>query len=379
MQCKFLQHGVQIHYSGLVKPCCVFEPTESYRHANHISQINLTNWHNSDDLTKLRQELAHDQWPQECRQCADLEQQGRGDSARLGGQQAYADYGPNDITLEIRPGNTCNFACQTCWPAASSRVSDYYRKAGIPIQSTVEATWNYTLIQPILPRIKDIVILGGEPFYDKKCVQFLRWLVQQAHQPKITMFTNGSLIDFEFLAAYQHTVTLVFSLDAIERPAEYIRYGTEWPTVYANYLSCKKLDKVDVRVNITTSPYNYPYLASLIGILVQDWPTVVSWGVAGQGANSRFMSEAVIPVHHRAQVIKYLESGLGTLQSADIEHNQRINACNAMQAIITNLDHMVYDANSHQQFKTFVQAMDHSKRIRLRDYCPETADYLGTA
>ena len=28
----------------------------------------------------------------------------------------------DDITLEIRPGNTCNFACQTCWPEASSRV-----------------------------------------------------------------------------------------------------------------------------------------------------------------------------------------------------------------------------------------------------------------
>lgn len=377
MQCKFLDHGIQIYYSGLVKPCCAFEFDQSYKDANHISKIDLVRWHDNGYLMQLKQKLALGQWPQECSRCADLEKQGRGDSVRLGGQQAYAEYQSHDITLEIRPGNTCNFACQTCWPQASSRVSDYYRKAGIPIKSVQESTWNYTVIEPVLSRIKDIIILGGEPFYDKKCKEFLHWLLRQSHQPRITLFTNGSLLDLEFLTKYQHKVTLVFSLDAIQRPAEYIRYGTDWATVYANYQHCRTFENVDVRVNVTTSPYNYAYLTPLIGLLVQDWPSVVTWGVASLNANSRFMSEAVIPFCYRSQVIERLEQGVQRLESADIERNQRINAVNAIRAIITNLDTMQYDAESHASLKSFVEAMDRSKKIRLRDFCPETADYLG--
>jgi ubiquitin C-terminal hydrolase len=48
---------------------------------------------------------------------------------RLNGDAAYSHYAQDELVLEIRPGNTCNLACQTCWPQASSRVTDYYRKA----------------------------------------------------------------------------------------------------------------------------------------------------------------------------------------------------------------------------------------------------------
>lgn len=57
--------------------------------------------------------LENDQWPAACTVCEKIEGQNRFDSMRYNGNQAYANYADNDITLEIRPRNTCNFACQT--------------------------------------------------------------------------------------------------------------------------------------------------------------------------------------------------------------------------------------------------------------------------
>ena len=377
MQCKFLQHGLQIYYSGLVKPCCALTVDQDYSEQNHITKVDLVRWHQSEPIKKLQMVLEQGQWPPQCGRCQQIESQGRGDSIRLSGDQAYADYSGDDITLEIRPGNTCNFACQTCWPQASSRVANYYRKAGISFDPEDLGDWNYEMIAPILHRVRDIIILGGEPFYDKKCLKFLHWLTQQPCQPRMTMFTNGSMIDREFLAQYQNAVTLVFSLDAIGRPAEYIRVGTEWPQVWENFQRCREFDNVELRVNITTSPYNYAYISELVTMLAQDWPAVVSWGIAAQNKNSRFMNESAIPLDQRDGVIDLLRPGRDALETASIEKFQKINAINAITSIMENLKHMPYDPSSHDQFKDFISIMDRTKNMRIQDYCPEVCAYLG--
>jgi len=376
MKCKFIDHGLQIYYGGLVKPCCALTVDQEYRNQNHITQVNLEDWHQSGIIKQIRSQLEADQWPSACARCQQIESNGRGDSIRLNGEQAYADYQPGDITLEIRPGTTCNFACQTCWPQASSRVANYYRKAGIEFDPEELGEWDYKMIAPILHRVRDIIILGGEPFYDKKCVQFLHWLVEQEHQPRVTMFTNGSMIDLPFLTQYQKPITLVFSIDACGKPAEYIRVGTEWDTVLKNYLDCRLLPNLEVRVNITTSPYNYAYVSDVLELLAQDWPAVVSWGVAAQNKNSRFMSEAIVPPQSRQSVIDYLAPAIEILQNANIEKFQKINAVNAVTSIMQNLRTVPYDSLAHDQMKNFVRTMDKVKNLAIQDYCPEVADYL---
>jgi len=379
MQCRFLQHGIQVYYGGLIKPCCAFTADQEYRSQHHISQVDLGTWHRSGIIHRLRQELSQDTWPKECARCEHIESQGRGDSIRLSGDQAYGHYQDDDITLEIRPGTTCNFACQTCWPQASSRVANYYRRAGIDFQAELDQDWSFEMIQPVLSRVRDIIILGGEPFYDKKCLQLLRWLEQQQHHPRITMFTNGSVIDWQFLQQYRDRITLVFSLDALGKPAEYIRVGTEWHTVWANFQTCAAYANVELRVNITTSPYNYIYLGDLLRELTQDWPAVVSWGIASQNQNSRFMNESAIPIAGRGTVVQSLQRALDVLHAGNIEHYQKVNAINAVQSIIDNLESMPYDQQAHRRLLDFIVMMDRIKNLEIQQYCPEVADYLGVS
>ena len=331
--------------------------------------VDISTWHQSAGVRQSRTQLESGEWPKGCASCKNIEGQGRVDSMRGNGNQAYSQYQGNDITLEIRPGNTCNFACQTCWPEASSRVAQYHSRAGLINIENLNSNRldDFEFLLPVADRIKSVVLLGGEPFYDKSCLKFLAW-AQQHLTADITMFTNGSVIDFEFLKNYPGKITVVFSLDAVGKPAEYVRYGTVWDDVLRNYQQVKTLANVEVRVNITCSVYNYVHIESLIDLLCQDWPLVVSFGQA-----KSYLTESSIPLDLRPAIIKGLTASIEKIKATPIESGQQANAVNAIQAIVNNLETLEYSLANHQQLANFISAMDLVKGIRAADYC----NFLG--
>jgi molybdenum cofactor biosynthesis enzyme MoaA len=370
MECKFIKHGIALSYDQIIKPCCAWTISDTWKDNNNYQTVDLTNWHQSPQVLEQRRILDDGQWPKDCIKCEKMEAQGRGDSMRGNGNQAYSHYKNDDITLEIRPGNTCNFACQTCWPQASSRVAQYYNQAGLIDIKNLNSNRmnNFDFLLPITDRIKDVVLLGGEPFYDKSCINFLQW----AHQhltSNLMMFTNGSVIDLNFLKNYSGKLTLIFSLDAVGRAAEYIRYGTKWQQILTNYLTVKSMDNVDVRVNITCSIYNYIHIEKLIEFLCQDWPSVVTFGVSFQ----EFLTETSVPETLRNEIMQSLERTVDLLKSAQIPTDQKSNAVNAVASIINNLKTVPVDVENHAKFINFVEKMDRVKQIRASDYC----DFLG--
>jgi len=373
MECKFIKHGLAIAYDHVVKPCCIWQIDQDWKSSNHISHTNLDTWHQSQAVLSARTQLDQDIWPERCSKCKNLEQQSRNDSMRGNGNSAYAHYTGDDITLEIRPGNTCNFACQTCWPEASSRVSQYQHQAGLIDIKEIDSTGmkDFAFLMPIKHRIRDIVLLGGEPFYDKSCRRFLSWAMTNV-DANIMMFTNGSCIDYEFIEKFPGKICLIFSLDATGSPAEYIRFGTVWTDVLANYQRCSALPNVEVRVNITTSVFNYFYLDDLIDLLCQRWPSVVSFGVAFQP----WFFEDALPIPAREVAIATLSKALAKINNTDIESGQKHNAINAVTAIISNLHTKPWNQKSYDQLRDYVIKMDAVKKISMQDHCPLLAQML---
>jgi len=368
MECKFIKHGVALAYDQVAKPCCAWMYDSEWKKQNHLSQIDLGAWHKSTPIVEASNILENNQWPTACKLCRESEEQGRGDSIRGNGNHAYQHYKNDDITLEIRPGNVCNYACQTCWPAASSRVAEFHSRAGlIDIKSVDSNTLdNFDFLLPVAHRLRDIVLLGGEPFYDKHCIKFLQWAGQNL-TANMTMFTNGSHIDFEFLKSYNGQLTIVFSLDAVGKPSEYIRFGSEWATVKENYLAVKKLSNINTRVNITCSVYNYLYIEELIDFLCQDWPSVVSFG----SPRNNYLIESAIPLDHRGDMISSLKRAVEIVQQTDIKSEQKSNAINALTAHLTNLKTKPCVDADYDQLCDFIARMDKVKNIRMEDYCPD--------
>jgi sulfatase maturation enzyme AslB (radical SAM superfamily) len=374
MECKFLSNGIDILYHNFLSPCCAWSPDSKWIQDHKIQKVDFVNWHKHKDLVTAREQLAQGQWPSYCRDCETIEGQGRQDSMRLNGASAYSAYGEDDITLEIRPGNVCNFACQTCWPAASTRVETFYKKANIINLEGDRVANNfvdYGFLQPIAHRLKSIIVLGGEPFYDPKCLEFLAWAKDHT-TAELLMFTNGSVVDLDLLESFGRKITLVFSMDAVGTPAEYIRFGTDWPVVWANYQKVKTLPNVATRVNVTTSPYNYFYFPDVLELLLEKWPEVVSFGPTME----KIFNEQVVPTSLRPTIISKLERIIPRLEQADIEFGQKCNAVNLVKSIVNNLKELAYDPKLHQEFVDFVTKMDTVKNINLVDHCPEMAGLL---
>jgi len=364
MQCKFLDHGLAISYDHVVKPCCEFEYDADWSQQNHISQIDLQTWHQSPQVIKIRNELSSGTWPKQCRRCANLESQGRHDSTRGNGNQAYADYTGKDITLEIRPGSVCNFACQTCWPEASSRVAQFYHQAGITnIQSlNTSSISNFDFLLPIAGRIQNLVLLGGEPFYDPNCQKFLAW-AEQNLQATMNIFTNGSHVDWNWVNNYAGKITMTFSIDAVGKPAEYVRFGTAWSVVHDNFVRAQHHPKIKLQMNVTVSIYNYHLIIDIIDMLVPNWPSVVNFG----RPNEPYLGEASVPEINRPELIKSLENCVKKLFAANIESDQKYNAIKAIKSIVDNFRKIPFDPELFEQIKQFIKSMDQVKRLDIRD------------
>jgi sulfatase maturation enzyme AslB (radical SAM superfamily) len=362
MKCKFLEHGIAIGYDHVVKPCCEWIQDPAWNQQNHISQVDLETWHQSPQVIKIRDQLESGRWPTACQLCAQVEQNGRQDSMRGNGLSAYADYQDQDITLEIRPGSVCNFACQTCWPAASSRVAQYHHQAGLVNIKTVNSNIidDFEFLQPIADRIRNVVLLGGEPFYDPSCGKFLTW-AEQNLQATIIMFTNGSHVNWAWVDSYPGRITMVFSIDAVGQAAEYVRYGTDWPVVLANYRQAQAHAKIELRVNITMSVYNYHLIPDVISMLAPQWPKVVSFGQPRQ----THLTEVSVPPAQRPELIEKLQGAVDQLLAADIEVDQQHNAVNAVRGVIAKLSQLNFDAVQFAKLQQFVSKMDQVKRINI--------------
>jgi hypothetical protein len=365
MDCKFLKHGVAFTYDHIVRPCCEWTQDAAWDQQNHISQVDLKNWHQSPQVIQLRQQLDQGIWPSGCQRCAVLENQGRQDSLRGNGHSAYADYTGQDITLEIRPGSVCNFACQTCWPAASSRVAQYHHQAGLVDIKTVKNTPidNFDFLLPITDRIRTVILLGGEPFYDPSCKKFLTWAAENL-RADITMFTNGSHVDWAWVDSYPGQITMVFSIDAIGAAAEYVRFGTDWPVVNNNFIRAQQHPRIELRVNVTMSVYNYHLIEEVIEFLIPQWPKVVSFGVPTR-LNLRHLTEISTPMENRQEIIASLERAVDHVLSSNIEKGQQQNAVNAIRSVIANLSDNNFEQLQFDKLKQIVIKLDQVKRINI--------------
>lgn len=369
-----MTNGMSIQYDGVVKPCCTWIVDEKWKKENHYTKIaDIENWHNSPQVLEKRKMLERGEWPSNCVNCKNAEESGRDDSMRGNGNNAYYNYSEKDITIEIRPGSVCNFACQSCWPDASSRVRHFMDKAGLIDKNKIDASsiTDFTFLSPVSHRIKDVILLGGEPFYDKNCLKFLEWAVENI-DANIMIFTNGLYIDYDFIRSYKSKITLILSIDAIGKPADYIRYGSDWDKVKTNYFEIRKYENVELRVNITTSAYNFCYLENLLDFLIEDWPDLVTFGYA----NEKHLQPNIIPNEKRKNIIKSLETIPKKIWNSSIHEHQQHNTANAINSIINKLKNDDFNHEQYDYLCSYIKKMDFVKKIRIKEYCPELYDIL---
>jgi len=259
LYCAWADTGLALHNSGRCLLCCHSQTylqdesgQEIYLDTGTIEQA----W-NSPTRKQIQADLEAGIQHPNCSACWNEESAGR-TSRRTEANRQFADITVNPERpqlVDLKPGNTCNLACRTCWPEVSSKwYRDYweveareqepdYRKylEGWRRIRTSYDRDNAQLWSDLETWFSDVEyydIYGAEPMLLDNVFVILQKSVAsgRAAQQSIHINTNCTVWNQDYidiLAQFKNVVIDV-SIDGVGAHYDYIRYGETWSTVETN-------------------------------------------------------------------------------------------------------------------------------------------------
>ena len=256
--CPLPWRHVEVLSSGEVRPCCVYTGS-----VDHVKNNSLSHAFNNAKFQTLRQDLLSGQRPSGCSKCWENERNGLTSNRHYHMSMLKKELLTVDLdnpaikSLDLKPGNTCNFKCRICNPVSSSLYAQEVKLTTvISIESFNWAESDSKVINEIvelLPTLTNIDIYGGEPFLIKPLLHMVKQAVEQNCAPHIRLHynSNGSIYPealIEHWKKFKH-VDIQFSIDNIENRFELERGGS-WQQVESNIKKLLSLDLPNVTISI---------------------------------------------------------------------------------------------------------------------------------
>jgi sulfatase maturation enzyme AslB (radical SAM superfamily) len=225
-----------------------------------------------------------------CSACWTEENAGRS-SRRLVANQQFKDL-PQNVhrpqLVDLKPGNTCNLACRTCWPEVSSKwYRDYWELEAHkqePDYKKYLASWGrikssyepentrlWAELEEWLTDVRYYDIYGAEPMLLSNVFDILQQAVDKglAGNQSLHINTNGTVWNPKYidtLTQFKH-VALDISIDGIGPHFDYIRYGETWSTIEKNLDRYQELVRrhtnISMCVCVTVCAYNIWYIQDI--------------------------------------------------------------------------------------------------------------------
>jgi MoaA/NifB/PqqE/SkfB family radical SAM enzyme len=266
---------LEISNNGNIRPCCVAGSIGNINHS-HISDQFM-----SAEMNNLRNSMLNGHKPSACNTCWNLESNGLHSNrlhhkSLLQKQLLLSSLSSPAITsIDIKPGNTCNFKCRICSPAASSlhaaEKSNYSNLPIVKSSNWAEESTTFDQLYELLPSLTNIDMYGGEPFLIKSLTRYVQHAVKSNFASKIRLHynTNGSIFPAELIKywpAFQH-VDIHVSIDNIG-PRFEIERGGSWSSVEQNIQSLLALNLPNLKISVmpTVNVQNVLYIDELL-----DW------------------------------------------------------------------------------------------------------------
>ena len=240
---------------GYQSPCCGYSEKEKF------------NPFNSDYHKDIRNDISKKLLPNGCFQkCISLENKGVTWTDRTN----YA--GPTDMNLiknnqfqlkqlELVIDNVCNLSCITCGSIHSSKWIAENKRMGI--EDSTETTYmNIEFLKdPLLWEFVEVLIIwGGEPFYSKRSLDLINWVVENdlAKNIELNIYSNGTVLpnNAKEITSKFKKVRYGFSIDGIDERFETLRWPAKWNTVYSNFLKAGTLPNTEISITYTYSMLN---------------------------------------------------------------------------------------------------------------------------
>ena len=272
--CPMPWRHIEISSNGKIRPCCVY--TDS---VDDVKNNSLIDAFNNNKFRTLRQELSSGQKSSGCSKCWDNERKGLTSNRQYHLNLLKKELLINDLdfpriqSVDIKPGNTCNFKCRICGPVSSSLYAQEVKLfKNNSIESFNWAESNSKTIDEIidlLPTLTNMDMYGGEPFLIKPLLHVIKQAVEQDRAKHIRLHynSNGSIYPdahIEYWKKFKH-VDIHFSIDNIGNRFELERGGS-WQQIESNIKKLVNLNLSNVKINImpTISIMNVFYLDEIL-------------------------------------------------------------------------------------------------------------------
>ena len=261
--------------SGRVSPCCVYQGA-----VGSVIDDTMHNIFHNQDYVQLRQQLLAGEKVAGCKNCWDLEDRlltsPRTRHLSLLKTDLVTKYldAPTITSLDISPGNTCNFKCRICGPGASSLFAQETQSTSdiIPVKSLNWTDSTPKVLEEILgllPSLTNIDMYGGEPFLIRHLHRLVQEAVDQDQAKHIRLHynSNGSIYPnrlIELWKKFKH-IDIQFSIDNVRERFELERGGS-WAEVEANICRLVDLKLPNLKISImpTVNVMNILYLDEVL-------------------------------------------------------------------------------------------------------------------
>jgi len=283
LNCDYTKkHLAIVTGDGKISPCCQyidnrFHDNQKYYEIKTLDNTNDLNSVLRSDLWKnIRKDLDVGTKINGCRICWKTESTGNS-SKRNWANKLFNDDKIILEDLELSLDHTCNMMCRVCrpeqssvWNAANDVVEKFYNMRP-HVYSLNKYVSSYpkkikkVLDKTDLSHIKNIRLVGGEPFFSKN----IDWLINKLYTTAdvnelwFAINTNGSVFPkknvLDKLKQFKK-ISIDLSIDAIGDLANCIRHGVDWDVVYKNIIKWKDFSEeyknVKVSIHSTISILN---------------------------------------------------------------------------------------------------------------------------
>lgn len=269
--CSEIYKNLSSNTKGYWKPCCNAKPVNNMR----IDDTKFMDFFVSDEMEKLRQQQGKgeltDFLKHTCAKCISDERNGV--ISRRQRSNRSSDLTTIDSIKIKHIGNLCNQKCIMCGPKCSSALALEERKhfdyEGEIIISTNPNDIYLEGLKDVLPRVKMLKFVGGEPLINPMTFEFIDWLDDNKFHHLQLKFTTNCSKRFtdkqrEKLSRFTR-VHMLCSLDAFGDRCEYIRYPMKYEKAIENVLAFRK--EYSVRITSCISIVNFGYMKEFINHL----------------------------------------------------------------------------------------------------------------
>lgn len=290
INCPLPNSGIFISPNGNLSPCCII--------TSEGSQFIETSQFTTDaNLLSVRESFANGRLLENplCNECRIHEENGTvshaGRISWLNKKDETASILPR--YLDISFSNTCNYDCVMCNPYNSSKWEQFYKNnknrfsflSGHPLFNFDKMdSISYDQIDDIIknwgPTLERVTVKGGEPFYDKKALYFIKRIAEVNPNLSLSFSTNGSILNDDILKTLLRfkNVAPTLSCDGIGKVYEWIRGGS-WETYYNNMKTFSQHFHRSTVISVCLSVYNFLSMEELLDLLTDHglrWQILVA-------------------------------------------------------------------------------------------------------